>query len=58
MLTCDECGAHVDSDFTQVHLDYHKNVADSFIGFVEILKAIAGPEFKVVIEGLDNRHQE
>lgn len=58
MLVCDECSALVETENFQKHLDWHQNVAESFIGFVEILKAMAGPDFQVVIDSLDNRHKE
>lgn len=39
-------------------MDYHQMVAESFVGFIEIVKAIAGPEFQVTIDRLEDRQTE
>lgn len=55
---CDICGALVGPDDTSRHAEYHDMIAQSFVGFIEIVKAMAGPEFQVVIDRLEGRHEE
>jgi len=56
--SCDICGAMVAHDDTGKHADYHQMVMESFVGFVEIIKQMAGPEFQVVIDRLEGRETE
>lgn len=57
-LSCDLCGASVYESEAERHMDYHQMVAESFVGFIEIIKAIAGPEFQVTIDRLENRQTD
>lgn len=57
-LACDICGASVYESETERHMAYHQMIMESFVGFIEILKALAGPEFQVVIDRLENRQTE
>lgn len=55
---CDICGSMVAHEDASRHGEYHEMIAQSFVGFIEIIKAIAGPEFQVVIDRLEGRHEE
>lgn len=50
LLSCQECGASVTEDMTDLHLQWHKEINDAFSGAVLLIKDLS--------ERLGERHTE
>jgi len=49
MFGCDTCGAVVHGTDAELHMNYHKMMVESFVGFVDLIKKIA-PGLELEIE--------